>query len=197
MKMRVIAGSLKGRMVAIPERDSTFRPTRERIRESLAAILAPRLYGASVADVCAGSGAIGFELLSRGAARVVFVENNRFRCKRIAEHAERFGRAAACRIVQHDAATFAGSCTERFDIIYYDPPYDDTALAAVALSLFALLADNGVLVWERRSSAAPLQTPPTLPSAAIRTYGETALCFFSAGSDNEMQKETTAEHGTS
>jgi 16S rRNA (guanine966-N2)-methyltransferase len=182
MKLRIVSGSLKGRYLIIPERDCSFRPTGERVREAVADILTPRIEGASIADICAGSGAFGFELLSRGARRCVFVESDRHRVKLMQTHAERFGITGRCGMVAGDLDAFLCGCSERFDIIYFDPPYDDRQCDRVIPSLLTLLSDEGVLVHECRSRrkggamAEPAVNDP--PPFDRRRYGETEVRFF-------------------
>ncbi len=181
MKLRVVSGMLRGRILTVPQRDLTFRPTRERIRESVAAILTPRIANAVVADLCAGSGMFGFEMISRGAQRAVFVESDHFRCQLIREHAERFGVSMACRIVERDITLFISSCSDRFDIVYYDPPYDDMRLSDAVPRLLRLLSDKGVLVYERRNLKGRRPETPDVDSPQPfdrRTYGETEIYIF-------------------
>ncbi|MBN1577139.1 MAG: RsmD family RNA methyltransferase [Chitinispirillaceae bacterium] len=181
MKLRVVSGVLKGRVLTIPQRHGVFRPTRERVRESVADILASRIAGATVADVCAGSGSVGFEMISRGAARAVFVENDRIRGTLIRKHAERFGVIDLCRIVMRKVAAFIDGCSDRFDIIYYDPPYDNERMAEALPSLLELLAERGILVYERSTQKArrTREQPDGMPQPFDRRrYGETEICLF-------------------
>ena len=181
MKLRVVSGTLKGRVVTVPPRDAVFRPTRERVREGVADILSSRIAGAVVADVCAGSGIFGFEMISRGAQRVVFVENDQFRCRLIREHAERFGVEKACRIVAKEIQAFVDCCNDRFDIVFCDPPYDDYQAAEKVPSLFRLLVKGGILIHERRAvkGKQPQQPIVGVPQPFDRRiYGETEICLF-------------------
>ena len=178
MKLRIVSGYLKGRYLSLKDRDSDFRPTRERVRESVANILASRCRDASVADVCAGSGAFGFEMLSRGARSCTFIENDRFRVKRLREHAERFDVAAKCEMVQGDLRTFLRGCTRSFDIIYFDPPYDDPEFVPLVPELAALLTGTGILIYERRRRRGRQDMEPlydTLSHIDKRIYGETEV----------------------
>ncbi|MBN1309155.1 MAG: RsmD family RNA methyltransferase [Chitinispirillaceae bacterium] len=193
MKLQVVSGILKGRVLTIPRPCGAFRPTRERVRESVADILARRIAGAAVADVCAGSGIVGFEMISRGAARAVFVDDNRSRCSLIRKHAERFGIIGSCRIVMREVAAFIDGCSDRFDIIYYDPPYDDVRMAAAVALLCGLLTNKGILVYERRTLTRrkrelPVEMPPLFDR---RSYGETEICLF------ENQKSAVRSHNKS
>lgn len=181
MKLRIVSGTLRGRTVTVPKRDRMFRPTRERVRESVADILNPYIAGAVVADLCAGSGLFGFEMVSRGAREAVFVELDPFRCKSIRNHAERFDVQSLCRFATQDVRAFIDTCNTRFDIIYFDPPYDDKPLNEIVQRLLTLLSDKGILVHERRSRA-PRQLSDR--SGAVpnffdcRIYGETEVCFY-------------------
>lgn len=182
MKLRIVSGNLKGRYLSLTDRDGDFRPTRERVRESVANILASRIRDATVADVCAGSGAFGFEMLSRGARRCAFIENDRFRVKRLREHADRFDVAAKCEMVQSDLRTFLSGCARKFDIIYYDPPYDDPAFVSLVPELTTLLTGKGMLVYEgRRRRGRQVKEPlyEGLSPIDKRIYGETGVWFYS------------------
>lgn len=124
--MRVIAGKHRGRKLKSP-RGAELRPTGDRLKETLFNILAPRVGGAVVLDVFAGSGAIGIEAISRGAREVVFIEAGIFACRLIRANLELCGIAAGYRVLQGEAfRTLRSLGREGFgaDIIYLDPPYD-------------------------------------------------------------------------
>ena len=181
MKLRIISGSLKGRFVTIPERAGTFRPTRERIRGSVADILSPYIPGATVADVCAGSGAFGFEMASRGACQVFLVENDCHRGKLIAQHAERFGIARMCHCVIQDVKWFIRNCRNQFDIMYFDPPYDVLQLSDMIGDLLSLLSESGILVHELRNTKKTGAVDAAVKDDRLfsrRFYGETEIRLF-------------------
>jgi 16S rRNA (guanine966-N2)-methyltransferase len=150
--MRVIAGEYKGRRLAAPTWPG-LRPTSDRLKESVFAILAPVLAGARVLDGYAGSGALGIEALSRGAASVVFVEQD----SRAAELIER--NLAHCRIAEGYVmirAEFTRALRQlpadrRFDLALLDPPYDLADLASVVEAAAGRMAKGGVLVLEHAS----------------------------------------------
>src|SRR5689334_11571765 len=124
--MRVIAGIYKGRRLKTLE-GSALRPTSDRMRETLFNILAPRIEGARLLDLCAGSGAIGIEALSRGAAHVTFVEASRKAASVISENLRHCGIRENYRFIARDALAalkYAARDNQQFDIIYFDPPYD-------------------------------------------------------------------------
>lgn len=188
MKIRLVAGSLKGRVLSLPDRDSSFRPTQGRIREAAANILLPVIHGAAVADICAGSGACGFELLSRGAAHVTFVEQDNYRCKRIASHAETFGVAEHCDVITADFVTFFNRTVACFDIIYLDPPYDFSLDTETGQIVRKLLTPNGILLYERRNGKRRHATDETpcfkgLQLTDRRSYGMTELLLYTLDKD--------------
>jgi 16S rRNA (guanine966-N2)-methyltransferase len=142
--MRVVAGELGGRRIVAPEGRDT-RPTTDRVREAIFNALgsAGLVEGALVADLFAGSGAIGLEALSRGAERCTFVERDRAALRALEENVESLGVEDRCRIVRGDALSLAGSIDA--DIVLADPPYGydrwEDLLAAVRADL--VVAESG------------------------------------------------------
>lgn len=180
MKLRIIAGSFKGRMITIPQKDTDFRPTGDRIREAVASMLSPLILNAQVADICAGSGALGFEMASRGAKKITFVEFDRYRCRQLRLHAEKFDILNQCTISEKSVTAFLTGCRDQFDIIYYDPPYDAVDLSLHIPSIIKLLSPKGVLIYERRARSRKHPTQPIISDNLVdnRIYGETELCIF-------------------
>jgi 16S rRNA (guanine966-N2)-methyltransferase len=176
MKLRIIAGTLGRRVITVDKRAQGFRPTQERIRQAIAETLKPRIPGARAADVCAGSGAVGIELLSRGAASVDFVEKDRARAACIERQCAAFGIRAHCRVITCDARSFIDKREGPYDIIFYDPPYGQAALAALAPLLCSLLLPGGVLVYERDRLGAPAECGGY--ALETRGYGDTAVDFI-------------------
>ena len=124
--MRVIAGSLKGRRLKAPTWEG-LRPTSDKLRETLFNILAPRIAGARVLDGYAGTGAVGIEAISRGAAMVTFVESDRRAQALIAENLAHCGVANGCVIIRATVARAFDDygTTKAFDLVLLDPPYED------------------------------------------------------------------------
>src|SRR5229473_7602614 len=145
--VRVIAGSLKGRRLEPPTWNG-LRPTSDKLRETLFNIVAPRIVGARVLDGYAGTGALGIEALSRGAARVTFVERDRRAQALIAENLAHCGVTDGYAIIRASVGRAIDDLrAESFDIMLFDPPYDeqtDDVLAAAGERLSA----GGVLVLE-------------------------------------------------
>jgi 16S rRNA (guanine966-N2)-methyltransferase len=178
----VIAGSLKGRRLAAPAWDG-LRPTSDKLRETLFNILAARIAGARVLDGYAGTGAVGIEALSRGAARVTFVEHDRRAQALIAANLAHCGvtegyaiiRASATRALDDLSANGAA-----FELILLDPPYDeaDDRLAAVLAQAAGVVAPGGMIVLEHARARPGPPAAGTLPRSRDVTSGDSALAFY-------------------
>ena len=180
--MRIVAGAARGRRLASPPDE--VRPTGDRVREALFASLTPRLPGASVLDAFAGSGALGLEALSRGAAAVTLMERDRRAVDVLRDNVGRVGLDGATVVagdavrLLHDAA--AGGAVPPgapYDLVLLDPPYalDEDVLAAVLTDLVAVLAAGATVVVERAADAPAPRWPPPLRPAEPRRYGSTRL----------------------
>lgn len=138
-KVRLIGGRWRGTRLDVPNLDG-LRPTGDRVRETLFNWLMPALPGARVLDLFAGSGALGFEAVSRGAAQAVLVERDAALAAALRATAARLGAGESIEVVQADAlAWLAGRAAARFDIAFVDPPFSaglwDAVLAAVSPAL--------------------------------------------------------------
>lgn len=176
---RVIAGVAGGRRIAVPQ--GPTRPTAERVREALFSALeaAMPLAGARVLDLYAGSGALGIEALSRGAAAVLLVESDRGAAQVIRRNIDALGIAGAS-VVRGKVETVLSEreVDDRFDIVLADPPYAlaDTELrrACELLTERGWLADGAVLVVERASGGSP-PWPPVIEPVREKRYGDATL----------------------
>jgi 16S rRNA (guanine(966)-N(2))-methyltransferase RsmD len=182
--MRVIAGTLKGRQLKTPKWEG-LRPTSDKLRETLFNVLGPRVAAARVLDGYAGTGAVGIEALSRGAAHVTFLEQDRRAVLLIVENLSRCGvengyaiiRAPVGRAV---ATLQADPALVPFDIILLDPPYDrppERVLSEVG-GHDRLLAPGGILVLEHARRAQPPDTAGRLARTRLLTSGDSALSFY-------------------
>jgi len=152
--VRIIAGQWRGRLVTFPA-EAGLRPTPDRVRETLFNWLGQDLTGKRCLDLFAGSGALGFEALSRGASEAVLVERSAPIRRSIAANADRLG-AVRMRLIPGDALEFAATATERFDVVFVDPPYGSGLAEAVLRHLPRLLdADALVYVEGDRVFSAP------------------------------------------
>jgi 16S rRNA (guanine966-N2)-methyltransferase len=190
--MRIIAGTLKGRRLEAPTWPG-LRPTSDKLRETLFNVLQGRLPGARVLDVYAGTGAVGIEALSRGAAHVTFVDSDPRARGLIAENLARCGllmtsmRGLAGRGArQGDGYTIERGSAEDvlsrlapvYDVVFLDPPYDEPDLAAAVTLGAGLLAAGGMCVLEH---AARRAAPDAAGAAPVRRLvsGDSALAFYS------------------
>ena len=189
--MRVIAGAFKGRRLKTPTWDG-LRPTSDKLRETLFNILGPRIEGARVLDGYAGTGAVGIEALSRGAAHVTFVDADARARGLIAENLARCGllmtsmrRPGDRGVGQGDSYTIERGSAEDvlsrlepvYDVVFLDPPYDEPDLAAAVTLGVGLLAAGGICVLEH---AARRAAPDAAGAPPVRRLvsGDSALAFY-------------------
>jgi len=169
-QLRVIGGRLRGRKLSFPDVDG-LRPTPDRVRETLFNWLAPQLAGARCLDLFAGSGALGFEALSRGAGQVTFVERNADAVRQIRQNLELLG-ATGGRIEHADALIWTGTVpAQPFHIVFLDPPFAGGLVADALARLSAagwLTADARVYV----ESEAPLELPSGWSILRDKTAGQ-------------------------
>jgi 16S rRNA (guanine966-N2)-methyltransferase len=170
--VRIVAGEFGGRRLATP-RDTRVRPTADRVREAWMSILAEALPAARVLDLYAGSGALGLEALSRGAASADFVELNPPSLRALEANVDALGVTARARIHRGDALRFAERLAPHaYDLAFADPPYsrDD---AARLVALFRRTPFARILSVEHRAAE-------RLEGDSTRRYGDTALTFCHA-----------------
>jgi 16S rRNA (guanine966-N2)-methyltransferase len=160
-RVRIIGGTWRSRVIKFPPA-SELRPTPDRVRETLFNWLGQRLDGLACVDLFAGSGALGFEALSRGAPRVVMVESDRATAAALRESVRDL-EAAGAEVVHGDALKFLARGGERFDVAFVDPPYA-SGLAGPAMAKLPARLNPGARVYVE--SAAPLQLPA--PWRALR-----------------------------
>lgn len=178
---RIVAGTAGGRRLITPT-GVTTRPTSERVRAALANTLTAGggLVGARILDLYAGSGALGLELLSRGAASVVLVERDRSALVTARANVAALGLAGAS-VVAAEALAFARTAVGPFDLVVADPPYElpDTDLIAVLTALVRAegLARGAELVVERAARSGSFDWPVPLVADRDRRYGDTLLCY--------------------
>lgn len=173
--MRIIAGTLKGRRLQAPSWDG-LRPTSDKLRETLFNIVQARVPGARVLDGFAGTGAVGIEALSRGAAAVTFVERDR-RAVALIE-----ANLAACRVtggytIESGDVTAVLGRLGTFDLIVLDPPYDIPSLDAVLTAAARRLAPDGLLVLER-ATRRQFEIPDVLVKTRDVVSGDSTLTLL-------------------
>ena len=180
--MRVISGLSRGRVLKSPLGNKT-RPTSDRLRETLFSVLAPRIDDETrFLDLCAGTGAIGIEALSRGAAFVTFVDRSKKSCALIEENLDKLDvPESSTDVIGLDAENFTGrEHKQGWDIAFYDPPYDaDYSLVLHEFGLnLTLLDDRGILVVEHHAKKQMPDLVGELRRWRILKQGETSLSFY-------------------
>jgi 16S rRNA (guanine966-N2)-methyltransferase len=170
-RLRIVAGNWRSRLLQIID-EPGLRPTSERIRETLFNWLRPVTDGAHCLDLFAGTGALGIEALSRGAAHVVFVEKSAKPAAAIRNNLDEL-QAASAEVIQRDAMDYLRNADpEPFDIVFLDPPFDSDMLseACSILQKRGLLAENAVVYLERSKS----RDKPALPEGWAITHEKVA-----------------------
>jgi 16S rRNA (guanine966-N2)-methyltransferase len=181
---RIVAGTLGGRRLSVPAGERT-RPTADRVREALFSTLGTLadLAGARIADLYAGSGAVGLEALSRGAAHALLVEADPKVARVLRANIEALGAAPAARLVTGKVAQVlaAGPGGAPYDVVFADPPYamPDPEITTMLAALVdgGWLAADAVVAVERSSRGGPVAWVPGLTAERSRRYGETTLWY--------------------
>lgn len=152
--VRIIGGRMRGRRLRVADRQA-LRPTPDRVRETLFNWLAADLPGARCLDLFAGSGALGFEAASRGAAQVTMIERDASLSQRLAEVTAELGVSEVVSVTCADALGWLAGCGSRFDIVFVDPPYASGLVAPVLERLVhGGMVAPGLVYLEQRSDAA-------------------------------------------
>jgi 16S rRNA (guanine966-N2)-methyltransferase len=175
--VRVIAGTLRGRRLATPDW-AGLRPTSDKLRETIFNILAPRLTGARVLDGFAGTGALGIEAVSRGAAHVTFIENDRRAFQLISDNVRQCGIADRCAIIRADLRSWAPHGVHPFDIILLDPPYDDSDLQRAIVAAAGVAAGDALIVLEHSRRVVPPDSCGEFVSVRRLRSGDSALTLY-------------------
>lgn len=159
------------------------RPTSDRLRETLFNIISPRISASRFLDICAGSGAVGIEALSRGAGEVTFIERSRRACGIIESNLKTLGIVVGVTIVNRDAAAALRqleSNSATFDIAFFDPPYASEVYTQVLKRLGTgdLLSPNALLIVEHHAKTTPVPKHGRLRASREVKQGESALTFY-------------------
>ncbi|MFA4016455.1 MAG: hypothetical protein RUDDFDWM_001565 [Candidatus Fervidibacterota bacterium] len=181
--MRIIAGKFRGRKLKVI-RSSQSRPTSEVAREALFNILRDKVIGASFLDVCAGSGSVGLEALSRGAAKVTFIERNPICIATLQRNISMVGCQKQAKVICSDAIAAMRRLLkmgEKFDIIFADPPYG-TNLANRLLEWLdenlGLLEEDGFIIIQHSRRDSLSHSCSSLELLKSHSIGETVFSFY-------------------
>jgi len=179
MGLTIIGGAFKGRLLRVPK---TARPTSALIRKSLFDIWREEIDGASFLDLCAGSGAMGIEALSRGARSATFVDISPKAIKQIQLNLETLGSKESARLMRAAALSALQRLAkekERFDLIFIDPPYDLNPLPLLeALDEMPLLTPTGIIALETSKQHTTKKALSHLTPSDERRFGDTTVTFY-------------------
>jgi len=176
--MRVTGGIGKGRKLKVPA-GSRVRPTSDKVKQALYNILGEKTEGALFLDLYAGTGGIGIEALSRGAARVVFVDDARNSLLVIKQNIEQLGFGERAQVVPSKVEAFLKKTSEQFDIIFLDPPYiveQGPLLQSIAAS--RLLKQDSIVISEHFKKQPSPERAGGLELYREAQYGDTVLAFY-------------------
>ncbi len=177
--MRVITGSARGIVLKTPEGLQT-RPTADRVKEALFSIIQYEIPNTRVLDLFGGTGQLGIEALSRGAKNAVFVDEGDTACKLIKENLRRTKLEGQGRVVHSDYLRYLATTSEKFDIIFLDPPYAEVFLenALKKISEIDILQSGGIIVCERPLGKELLWDYEGFSRSKDYKYGKTLLTLY-------------------
>lgn len=178
--MRITAGLAGGRILKVPAR---IRPTQDRVREAYFSKMASMIEGCRFLDLYAGSGSVGMESVSRGAAQAVLVELDRTSFRTMQDNIGLLGMSAVSAVCSDVFRYLAAGSKLRFNLIYADPPYELADVEGFAGKILGLiraggwLSEDGVFTLEHRTGGAP-EVPPEWSLLDSRRYGQSQLDFY-------------------
>ena len=177
-KVRIIAGQWCSRNIEFPSLKS-LRPTPDRVRETLFNWLSPSIAGAKCLDLFAGSGILGFEALSRGAAHAILVDNNIRVCKQLEEQAQILN-ANNIRIVHQEATEFIADNQDSFDIVFIDPPFNSKLAFTIADMLLEhpMLNSEAIIYVEIPVSEKPKASKTWMGWDVVRSGKTSQVCYL-------------------
>jgi 16S rRNA (guanine(966)-N(2))-methyltransferase RsmD len=176
--MRVTGGIGKGRKLKVPA-GARVRPTSDKVKQALFNILGQKVEGALFLDLFAGIGGIGIEALSRGAARVVFVDDSRDSLRVIQQNIEQTGFNERAQVIASKAETFLKKTSEQFDIVFLDPPYSlalEPLLNGIVVS--GILKPGSIVITEHFKKQPSIKQAGKLSLYRESQYGDTVLAFY-------------------
>lgn len=187
--MRITSGKLKNKVILSREGLKT-RPTQERIKESIFSIIYDKIEDAKFLDLFSGTGNMSFEALSRGAKRVIMIENDHEALNVIIDNVEKLNLSKFCRAYKNDvlrAIKILKNKNEKFDIIFMDPPYREnyTEKTLLELSKFDILNDNGIIICEHANYEKLDNIIGIFTKFDEREYKKKVISFYKKGDSNE------------
>lgn len=184
--MRIIAGELKGRRLKTPL-DERVRPTTDKVKEAVFSIIMPWLSDSIVVDMFAGTGNLGLEAVSRGAAHVYFADRDRQSIALIRENVSHCKVEDRCTIICTDYKSCSRKISSRADIIFLDPPYDKGILTKAIDMIIEedMLEDGGIIVAEHSASEILPDKMGRLTRIREKKYGKIGITIYENSSEEE------------
>jgi len=180
MDVQISAGRFKGKKIRVPDTAADFRPTKQMVREAICSSLQMETVDAQVLEICAGSGVFSFEMISRGARSATMVEFSDDRIKMIRSIVEVLQIGSQVTVVSGDAKDVLQRLSESFDIIFFDPPYNENELTELIPLAYSLLNPYGILLFEHSTDDlyASRFTAPESCKERSKKYGHTTIRYF-------------------
>lgn len=177
--MRIISGTARGIRLKTPNGLRT-RPTSDRVKEAVFSAIQFEVEGSRFLDLFAGTGQMGIEALSRGASETVFVDEWRDACQLVSENLRLAKFINRGRVIQSDYLRYLHSCTDRFDIVFLDPPYGEKYLeeALINISEIDILSERGIIICERPADKLLNTEVHGLTRCKDYHYGKTWITVF-------------------
>src|SRR5262245_7387424 len=178
--MRIIAGQFRSRRLKGTPPPG-IRPTSDKLRETIFNILGQSVEGATFLDGCAGTGAVGLEAISRGAAEVYFIDQSRKATRIIRDNLESLEIKDGFKVIEMDLSKALDTLSTRFDIAFIDPPYDREDLYSAALERFGsheLLKPGGILIIEYSKRGTLPESVGSIHLVRSLVQGDAALAFY-------------------
>lgn len=178
-QLRIIGGEWRGRKLRFPDAPN-LRPTPDRVRETIFNWLAPTIQGARCLDLFAGSGALGLEALSRGAAFTTFVDSHKKVTQVLKEHLDLLNANGKAEVLQMDGVNFLNTNAQPYDLVFLDPPYHLDFMQKVIplLETNGWLADNAMLYLEIEKRQSLPELPANWQQLKDKTAGEVSYFLF-------------------
>jgi 16S rRNA (guanine966-N2)-methyltransferase len=184
-RLRIIGGEYRSRLIDF-DAEAGVRPTPDRVRQTVFDWLTPMIDGSSVLDLFAGSGALGLEAVSRGAAQASFVETGAKQAEDIRAAIGKLNAGSRCEVVRGDAISFLRGTQNRYEIVFVDPPYDSPLLASTLANLPTVLKQMNRIYLEW-----PKGKPPVLPAGYSllkeKAAGQVSYGLFTYAPPGELQ----------
>lgn len=190
--MRIIAGKYKSRVIQIP-RSIKVRPMQDRVKESIFNILGKNCIGAKVLDLFSGSGSLGMEALSRGAAEVTFIDNNRTCIETIRKNLKTINIEKNVSVIRSDALKAIkrfGAEKESFDLIFLDPPYYMGLIekALLAIDRYGIMNDSSVVIAHYFKKEIVPESIGRIRLMRQNLYGDKIISFYNMFKNKELEK---------